>query len=236
MVIRGTGSTDRPNIHEAETKHRTAEAASESVSLLALSVEVIQSGQVIPIVPNKPLLINTLIIWSSSNYEDQLDIFEQRMASRELELPNQVRCSFVPGGSRDRVEWLDPTNRVLLSIEHRVITKVLEETAPHNDVELQPSFEMRDRHIAPLILALRADLEDGSPGGHLYGDSIITALPVYTPNPLVPVSAAAGPAWVLLGRGGSGHPEQVSSRFFCLSAESQLAPVGSHFVTSDQEV
>jgi hypothetical protein len=166
-VVRGTDSTDRPTIHEAETKHRTAEATSESVSLLTLSAEVIQSGRVIPIVPNKPLFINTLIIWSSSNYEDQLDIFGQRMASRELKLPSQVRCSSVPGGSCDWVEWLDPTNRVLLSIEHRLITKVLEETAPHNDVELQQSFEMRDRHIAPLILALRADLEDGSPAGHL---------------------------------------------------------------------
>ena len=38
---------------------------------------------------------------------------------------------------------------------------------------------MRDRHIASLILALRADLEDGSPAGQLYGDSLITALAVY---------------------------------------------------------
>jgi AraC family transcriptional regulator len=75
-------------------------------------------------------------------------------------------CS--PGLTR-RVEWLDQTNRVLLSIEHPVTTKVLEETAAQDDVELQQSFEMRDRHIASLILALRADLEDGSPAGYLYG-------------------------------------------------------------------
>ena len=70
-------------------------------------------------------------------------------------------------------------NRILLSIEHPVITRVLEETAAQDDVELQQSFELRDRHIASLILALRADLEDGSPAGHLYGDSLITALAVY---------------------------------------------------------
>jgi AraC family transcriptional regulator len=70
----------------------------------------------------------------------------------------------------------------MVSIEHAIITKALEETAAHNDVELRQTFEMRDRHIASLILALRADSEDGSPAGHLYGESLVTALAVYLQN------------------------------------------------------
>lgn len=190
----------QPIIREADTKHRTAEAASDSVSLLTPRVEVIQSGQVIPIVPTKPLLING---WKGVALEahttgpcDHPD-HEHPTHFVQLQLRGPVRYRWTtngvtrvgtaepgtlflcPRGSRDRVEWLDPTDRVLLSIEHPVITRVLEETAAQDDVELQQSFEMRDRHIASLILALRADLEDGSPAGHLYGDSLITALAVY---------------------------------------------------------
>src|SRR5580658_5682088 len=53
-----------------------------------------------------------------------------------------------------------------------VITKALEETAAQNDVEVRQSFETRDRHVASVILALHADLEDD-------GESPITALAVY---------------------------------------------------------
>jgi len=55
----------------------------------------------------------------------------------------------------------------------------LEETAHLEDSEIKPHFGLRDRHIESLLLALRSDLEDGSPAGPLYGESIATALAVY---------------------------------------------------------
>jgi AraC family transcriptional regulator len=40
-------------------------------------------------------------------------------------------------------------------------------------------LDVRDRHINALILALHADLEDGSPAGPLYGESLGAALAHY---------------------------------------------------------
>jgi AraC family transcriptional regulator len=69
-----------------------------------------------------------------------------------------------PGLDTDsRLSFAKPTDR---------FTKALEETAAQNDVEVRQSFETRDRHVASVILALHADLEDD-------GESPITALAVY---------------------------------------------------------
>jgi AraC family transcriptional regulator len=163
-------------------------------------VEVVQSGKVIPIVATPPLLASG---WNGVALEahatgpcDHPD-HEHPTHFLQLQLKGPVRYRWTTGGfthvgiaepgtvflcprgSRDRVEWEGPTDRVMVSLEHPIITKALEETAARNDVELLQSFEMHDRHIASVVLALRADLEDGSPAGHLYGESLITALAVY---------------------------------------------------------
>ena len=203
MRCRVIGNMNQLTIHERDTKQSAAEAVSESVSLLTPRVEVIQSGQVIPIVPTKPLLINgwkgvALEAHTTGPCDHPDHVHPTHFVQLQLRGPVRYRWTtngvtrdgtaepgtlfLCPRGSRDRVEWLDPTDRILLSIEHPVITRVLEETTARDDVELQQSFEMHDRHIASLILALRADLEDGSPAGHLYGDSLITALAVYIQN------------------------------------------------------
>jgi AraC family transcriptional regulator len=59
------------------------------------------------------------------------------------------------------------------------LAKALEETAHLADVELIPNWNLRDAHIASLMLALYADLEDSSPAGPLYGESLGVALAHY---------------------------------------------------------
>ena len=83
------------------------------------------------------------------------------------------------GGSFDHVQWTSPTDRIALSLHPDLLTRVLEETAHLEDYQLRPHFGLRDQHIESLLLALRSDLEDGSPAGPLYGESIATALAVY---------------------------------------------------------
>jgi AraC family transcriptional regulator len=163
-------------------------------------VEVVQSGKVIPIVATRPLLASG---WDGVALEAHVtgpcDHPDHEHPTHFLQLQSKgpVRYRWTTGnftrvaiaepgtlflcprGSRDRVEWEGPTDRVMVSLEHPIITKALEETAAQNDVELLQSFEMHDRHIASIVMALRADLEDGSPAGHLYGESLITALAVY---------------------------------------------------------
>ena len=166
-------------------------------------VEVIQSGKVVPIVSTPPLLVSS---WKGVALEAHATgacdhpHHEHPTHFLQLQLKGPVgyrwttdgvtrtgiaepgRLFLCPRGSRDRVEWDGPTERVMVSIEHKIITRALEETADHNDVELRQTFEMRDRHITSLILALRADSEDGSPAGHLYGESLVNALAVYLQN------------------------------------------------------
>ncbi|MBV9508004.1 MAG: helix-turn-helix transcriptional regulator [Acidobacteriia bacterium] len=85
----------------------------------------------------------------------------------------------LPAGTRDRLTWSGPSTRIVLVMEPRFLARSLEETAHLGDVELIMHWNFRDRHIQSLILALHADLQDGSPAGPLYGESLALALGHY---------------------------------------------------------
>ncbi|MBV9489710.1 MAG: helix-turn-helix transcriptional regulator [Verrucomicrobia bacterium] len=85
----------------------------------------------------------------------------------------------LPAGTRDRLTWSGPTSRIVLVMEPRFLARSLEESARLDDVELFTHWNLRDRHIQTLILALHADLQDGSPAGPLYGESLAVALGHY---------------------------------------------------------
>ncbi|HKV42458.1 MAG TPA: AraC family transcriptional regulator [Blastocatellia bacterium] len=192
--------TGVPGVIELHGRPVAGEAATESPVISIPRVEVIESGKIVPIVSTPPRLVSgwkgvALEAHSTGAYDHPDHEHPTHFLQLQLKGPVRYRWTtdgithtgiaepgtlfLCPRGSRDRVEWDGPTDRVMISIEHAIVTKALEETAARNDVELQQSFEMRDRHIASLILALRADSEDGSPAGHLYGESLVTALAVY---------------------------------------------------------
>ena len=85
----------------------------------------------------------------------------------------------LPAGTRDRLSWSGSTDRIVLALTPHFLAKASEETAHLADVELATRLDVRDRHINALILALHADLEDGSPAGPLYGESVGAALAHY---------------------------------------------------------
>jgi AraC-like DNA-binding protein len=66
--------------------------------------------------------------------------------------------------------------KLLISRLARILAN---DTSHRPDIELTQHFQIHDRHIASLMLTLRADLEDGLPAGRLYGESLATALAVY---------------------------------------------------------
>jgi AraC family transcriptional regulator len=66
-----------------------------------------------------------------------------------------------------------------VAIHPHLLTKVLDETAHQTDVELSEHWDLFDRHISVLLLELTADLEDGSPAGTMYGESLANSLAVY---------------------------------------------------------
>ena len=85
----------------------------------------------------------------------------------------------LPAGSQDRVSWLGPSNRIVLVMEPRFLARALDETMQPAGVELSAIWTFQDRHIVNLMRALAADLEDGSPVGPLYGESLGVALAHY---------------------------------------------------------
>jgi len=85
----------------------------------------------------------------------------------------------LPAGTRDRLTWSGPSTRIILVLEPRFLSRSLEHTAHLSDVQLITHWNLHDRHIQSLMLALYADLEDGSPAGPLYGESLGLALSTY---------------------------------------------------------
>jgi AraC family transcriptional regulator len=85
----------------------------------------------------------------------------------------------LPAGTRDRLTRSGPTSQTFLVMAPHFLARALEETAHLGDVELIPNWNLRDPHIASLMLALHADLEDSSPAGPLYGESLGVALAHY---------------------------------------------------------
>jgi len=85
----------------------------------------------------------------------------------------------LPAGSRDLMSWSGPTSRIVLAVEPDFLAGVVDETAHLLNVELRPTWTFEDQHIIGVMRALHADLEDGSPAGPLYGQSLGVALSHY---------------------------------------------------------
>jgi len=85
----------------------------------------------------------------------------------------------LPAGTRDRLTWSGPTTRIVLVMEKGFLSRSLENTAHLDEIDLTTHWNLRDRHIQSLMLAMHADLEDGSPAGPLYGESLGLTLGLY---------------------------------------------------------
>jgi AraC family transcriptional regulator len=55
----------------------------------------------------------------------------------------------------------------------------IDETMGLDDIELREHWNVTDRNITSVLLALTTDLDAGSPAGRLYGESLANALAVY---------------------------------------------------------
>jgi AraC family transcriptional regulator len=66
-----------------------------------------------------------------------------------------------------------------VALHPRLLTNALEETAHETDIELTEHWDLIDRHITAVLLEMAADLDEGSPAGQMYGESLANALAVY---------------------------------------------------------
>jgi AraC family transcriptional regulator len=106
--------------------------------------------------------------------------YEVTTKGRNLRFDSRPGTIFLlPRGTVDEVNWLGPTQRIAVAIHPRLLTNALEETAHLTDVELTEHWNLLDRHISALLLEMTADLDDSSPAGTIYGESLANALAVY---------------------------------------------------------
>ena len=179
------------------------EEKSEPWGLTVSGVEVLRQGLLTPLLPNKSVLSSEIIAWEGMALEahtaNSCFIPEHEHPTHFLQLqtggPVRYEVStgrktisetagpgtiFVcPRGTQDHALWKGPTNRITVVLHPRLLTRTLEETAHCADLELMEHWNLRDRRIESLMLALYADIEDGSSAERLYGESIGTALSVY---------------------------------------------------------
>ena len=106
--------------------------------------------------------------------------YEVRTKGKNLRFTSRPGTIFLlPRGTVDEVDWMGPTRRLAMAIHPHLLTSVLDETAHQTDLELMEYWDLMDRHISALLLELTADLDDGSPAGTIYGESLATSLAVY---------------------------------------------------------
>jgi AraC family transcriptional regulator len=85
----------------------------------------------------------------------------------------------LPRGTIDEVRWEGPTHRIAVAIHQSLLTNALDEAAHQKDIELTEHWNLYDPHILAVLLAMTTDLNEGSPAGPLYGESLSNALAVY---------------------------------------------------------
>ena len=106
--------------------------------------------------------------------------YEVKTRGRSFRFTSRPGTIFLlPQGTVDEVNWAGPTKRTAVAIHPRLLTDALEETAHETDIQLTEHWDLIDRHISALLLEMTADLDDGSPAGTIYGESLANVLAVY---------------------------------------------------------
>ena len=124
--------------------------------------------------------------------------YQVRTRGRDLRFTSRPGTLFLlPRGTVDEINWRGPTQRIAVAVHPRLLTNALDETAHVDDFELTEHWNLSDRHLSALLLEMTADLEDDSPAGRLYGESLANTLAVYLLNryavrPITPVGYKGG--------------------------------------------
>jgi AraC family transcriptional regulator len=85
----------------------------------------------------------------------------------------------LPQGTIDELRWKGATHRIAVAIHPSLLVSALDETAHERTIELIENWNLTDQNIMAVLLAMRTDLDSGSPAGRLYGESLANTLAVY---------------------------------------------------------
>jgi AraC family transcriptional regulator len=195
------GAATRVDIpHLAEDSRERSSAAARGI---VPGIDVLRAGRAEPFLDKKPTLSSSPAQWGGIALERYavpglfIPRHEHTNAFLHLVLSGSVKYEIstkgrvlrftsrpgtiflLPRGTVDEVNWSGPTHRIAVAIDPRLLANVLEETAHESDIELTEHWALIDRHISALLLEMAADLEEGSPAGAIYGESLANTLAVY---------------------------------------------------------
>jgi AraC family transcriptional regulator len=170
---------------------------------IVLGVEVVRAGHVEPFLNIRPRLLSDTARWGGITLEsysvpavviprhehpehflhlvlDGSVVYEVKTGGRTLQYTSHPGTTFLlPRGTVDEITWRGPTKRLAAAIRPELLTNALDETEHETYIELPEHWDLKDRHITALLLEMSADLDDGSPAGRIYGESLANALAVY---------------------------------------------------------
>jgi AraC family transcriptional regulator len=171
--------------------------------LVVHALNVVREGRTEPFLDSRPTESSALTHWGGIELEDYtvppvfiprhehpeafLHLvlkgavkYEVNTRGRNLRFTSRPGTLFLlPRGTVDEVNWLGPTQRVAVAIHTTLLAHALEETAHQSEVELTEHWDLMDGHISALLLEMMADLDDNSPAGTIYGESLANTLAVY---------------------------------------------------------
>jgi AraC family transcriptional regulator len=166
-------------------------------------VEVKRGGRIEPFIHSHPVHSSAAVGWTAIAVEEHttpacvIPQHEHIENFLHIVLQGSVKCEvltqgkilqfdanpgttfILPRGTIDEVRWKGPTHRIAVAIHQSLLTNALDETSHQNDIELTEHWNLQDPHIQAVLLAMKIDLNEGSPAGRLYGESLSNALAVY---------------------------------------------------------
>ena len=166
-------------------------------------VTVLREGRVEPLLHAHPKLSSAAARWSGVVLEEYIvpacvtPRHEHVEHLLHVMLRGSVRCEVLtrgktfeysanpgtifvlPRGTIDEIRWSGPTHRIAAALHPRLLANALDETAHEREIELTEHWNLTDPNIMAVLLAMRTDLEAGSPAGRIYGESLANALAVY---------------------------------------------------------
>lgn len=179
------------------------EAPRTRVPALLSRVELVREGRLEPFLESRPSLSSAQLQWRGLALENHtvpaglihrhehpehfIELVLRGNVSYEISQRGQTRrfisqpgtICLLPRGSEHEVNWLQATQHVVLALKPCLLSNALEETVHESNIELREHWDLIDPHISALLMEMRADLEDGSPAGPLYGDSLANSLALY---------------------------------------------------------
>jgi AraC family transcriptional regulator len=165
-------------------------------------ISVVRNKRIVPLLPSRPVKnsvvsrLSDLIV--ETHRVDAIEIPEHEHSSFCLHLQTSGPVEmewwskgkhgkeshgpgsmiFLTPGTRDRLRWNRPSQRVVLSIDESYLLRAAQELGKKSHLGFENHWSLEDRQLHSLVSELRREMEAGWETGALYGDHLGMALTI----------------------------------------------------------